>query len=94
MTAEELVDAVAGAMFEAATGAGYAPFNAQPPATQASFRAMARAALRVVREAMREPDEAMRAACRATTGAIITRKHCDEMWQGMLAASPLGRIDA
>jgi hypothetical protein len=51
-----------------------------------AFRA-ALAALRVVREAMGEPDEAMLQNSQEATTAW-------GRWRLMLAASPLGRIDA
>ncbi len=98
MTPEELVEAVAEAMRDerrAATGlmSTTPSWGALKQEFRDDWLNCARAALRVVRDAMAEPDDAMRAACRATTGAIITRKHCDEMWQGMLAAHPISRIE-
>lgn len=90
MTPDELVEKVRNIM---RIGCGCDQHCETLTSEECGCRVDALAALRVVRDALREPDEGMRQACRATTAAIITRRHCDEMWQGMLAASPLGRIE-
>jgi hypothetical protein len=62
-----------------------------------SCRASARAALRVVREAMQEPDEAMVIEGGLYAPGVClaeTRRDVPAIWRAMLAASPIGRIDA
>jgi hypothetical protein len=77
-----------------------AALEAEPPhaMTVSEWRRWAaRAALRVVREAMQEPDEKMFEAGEGAffstyTGTLTSTP--DDVWRAMLAASPLGRIDA
>jgi hypothetical protein len=89
-----LVEKVARAMFEAATGSGYAPFEDQPPDTQGRFQAQARAALAAVREALREPTPEMKqSGTNALAGWVAPTMHAAEAWRAMLAASPLMEAD-
>jgi hypothetical protein len=54
----------------------------------------ARAALRVVRDVMAEPDDAMKqAGSNALTGWVAPAMHSADAWRAMLAASPLGRVE-
>ena len=97
MTAEELVEAVARAMKADADGRD--DWDTTPDeALKIAWLSSARAALRVVREAMEEPDSAMldgaMAAYRANAKEPRIRPTMPEIWRAMLAASPIGRIDA
>jgi hypothetical protein len=102
MTPDELVEAVARAIREdwrnrmsAEDRAETLPWEDIEAEERADCIAMARAALRVVREAMREPSVDME--IRGTEDWICVRATEDRaavIWRAMLAASPLGRIDA
>jgi hypothetical protein len=61
-----------------------------------AWRLRASVALRVVREAMAAPDEAMLdAGGMRTPGSTLdeTRRDIPDIWRAMLAASPLGRVE-
>ena len=93
MTPDELVEAVARGMRDAWVKRSLRPTYAPVPwddlgeSDKETWLHDARAALRVVREAMREPDEVMMHAY------YDVASHPVEEWRAMLAASPLGRIE-
>ena len=88
MTPDELVEKVAAAIWERA----YPDHLWNGDYVGAPlYRAAARAALRVVHEALEEPGELMVAAAYRTEGHS---RAAAAIWRAMLAASPLGRIDA
>lgn len=97
MTPEELREKVARALFRSAVDDGghingFLPYNQQPEATQRHYECLADAAISVVREAMREPSDAMERAA-----AMDIYRHQDGLawedaatcYRAMLAASPL-----
>ncbi len=93
MTADELVEAVARAMYEARR-ARVCPHAIEWAALdndyRESFRDEARAAIRAVHEAMREPSEDMEAAGGKELRLFVApHLHVDKAWRAMLAASPL-----
>jgi hypothetical protein len=103
MTPEELMEKVAREMREdwrdrmAVTDrAETLPWDDIEAEERADCIAMARAAVRVVRDALREPDGMMMAAgeeADADCEGLDSGKACLVLWRAMLAASPLGRID-
>lgn len=87
MTRSELREAVARALVHLMPGV--APFEEQYPSVQKKARGEAEKILAVVREALREPSEAM------INGALDRPQHkpgdmYGGIWRAMLAASPLG----
>lgn len=63
------------------------------PEEREAYMADARAALRVVREALAEPTQEMQVAGgNALGGWVAPALHADDAWRAMLDASPLGRI--
>lgn len=102
MTPEELVEKVAQTIWARrrecalAEGVYLLSWESENDTLKNDVRDEARAALRVVREAMAEPDEAMQRAGRMREvlpgGGAITM-WASNKWADMLAASALGRIE-
>jgi hypothetical protein len=88
----DLAEKVARAMWDyrtrtaCALSIGLLPWNQETDALREDVRAEARAALRVVRDALAEPDDGM--ICEGELCVSEAR-----VWRAMLAASPLGRIE-